>query len=94
MPFPDRFVSFRSNGNTSPTDNNQLPSSLGIKSIPSSSTQVSQVNSNSQPVKRKLSINQYKDKRLKSTDTTENYAADVDMRVNPTENVKVNRNRS
>ena len=85
-------------------DNNQLSSSIGTKSIPSSSTQVSLANTNvssnnsstdnstSQSGKRKLSLEQYKHKRLKSAETTENYAADVDMRINnPNENVKVNR---
>jgi hypothetical protein len=40
--------------------------------------------------KRKFSITQYREhKRLKSNDIVQNSSADIDMRVNTTENIKV-----
>jgi len=45
---------------------------------------------NSQQGKRKFSLSQYKEhKRLKSNDITQNCSADIDMRINPIENLKV-----
>lgn len=91
--FSNSIFYFRSNGSIPSQDIH--PSSLRNESIPSSSTQVSNTksndhsndDSNSQSGKRKFSLSQYKErKRLKSTDTT----ADVDMRINSSENLKVN----
>jgi hypothetical protein len=87
---------FRSNKNIPSRDQNQL-SSMPVKmetneNTSSSASPTHQLNDelNSLHGKRKFSITQYREhKRLKSNDIVQNSSADIDMRVNTTENIKV-----
>jgi hypothetical protein len=87
---------FRSNKNIPSPDQNQL-SSMPVKmetneNTSSSASPTHQLNDelNSLHGKRKFSITQYREhKRLKSNDIVQNSSADIDMRVNTTENIKV-----
>jgi hypothetical protein len=55
-----------------------------------SSNHHSNDDSNSQSGKRKFSLSQYKEhKRSKSNETTQNYTADIDMRMHTMENLRV-----
>lgn len=75
------------------TNDNNLSSSLQVSNTKPnlSPTHQSKDEMNSQQGKRKFSVSQYMEhKRSKPTDTTLNCSADVDMRINTMENLKVN----
>jgi hypothetical protein len=95
---------FRSNDNipspdqiqSSPTQTNDSIStvspSLQVSNTKNNLSPVHHSNDefNSQQGKRKFSLSQYKEhKRLKSNDITQNCSADIDMRMNTMENLKV-----
>jgi hypothetical protein len=94
-----RFFYFRPNNSVPSPDLHQSSPTQTTDSISSqvldtkanlSSTSHSNDEFNSQQGKRKFSLSQYKEhKRLKSNDFTPNCSADIDMRINTTENPNV-----
>jgi len=98
------FLNFRSNNSIpSPDDSRPSPAPGKMQTNDSiSSSQIENTKTNSPPNrqmnddlnpqqgKRKYSLSQYQEhKRLKSNDIVQNSSADIDMRINTMENIKV-----